>query len=133
VGEIILGQSVGLSTGLDFPIEVELDRPQVRLVSGSGGESAASTSADLARRLTLRATYNGRTAWDEMVEAILEATQNGLYPLVLAPEVGGGADGDADLVVFGRLANPVPLRRTQYLSRSVSLGLREFPFPPPVV
>jgi hypothetical protein len=129
MGELILGQSVGLATGLDFPIEVELDRAQVRVMSGSGGESAAATSDDFSRRLTLRATVAGRTAWDELVEALLESTQNGLYPLVFAPEVGGGADADADLVIFGRLANPVPARRTQYAERSVSLSVREFPFP----
>ena len=129
MGEVILGQSIAVATGFEFPIETELDRAQVRLLSGSGGETTAAASAAFARRLTLRAIYNGRAAWDAMTEAIMEATQNGLYPLALAPEVGGDGDSDSDLVVFGRMANPVPLRRTQHLSRSVSLGLREFPFP----
>ncbi len=129
LGAVVLGQSVALTTGAEFPLEIEHNRPQIRTSDAAGRDEAFSTSAWEIRTLTLRATHSGRAAFDEFHREVMWQTGQGLHPIVLAWEEDGGQESDADGVILGRVQNPWTERRGAYLMRASELVLREIPIP----
>lgn len=129
-GETILGQSLALAGGVDFPVTIAYERAQARPRTGSGREGAYPLSSDVVRTLTLKATYGPRADWDQAYQEVMERTEHGLYPCVMAYDVGAGADGDSDLVIFGRLAPTLSVQRGGLVQRATTFTLQEFPFPP---